>query len=241
MLPTDPLDRDRTAPMVSRRRLLASMGIGAFGLSMGIPTAEGRAPEVEVSAPGRRARSALRRQALDDDAVDDLLADLDRRGWRRANGDTVVLRSEGPDFDPYHVVALSLERPNEAGQAVVLWTDDGPFPAQAREFIPIDDPTPPIGRPRPFAPIQPSIEMRATVVDGGDLTMETITFEPEFWWYFCSDLNWSCVLAIAGAWASAIASCAACVADPSKITCLSCIGAVLTAAGTTLGCDWCEG
>lgn len=241
MLPIDPLDDDSTDTMVSRRRMLASVGLGALGLSMGIPTVEGRAPEVEVSVPDRRAQQALRREAFGDDAVDDLLANLGHRGWRRSSGDTVVLRSEGSDFDPYHVVAIALDRPDGDGQAVVLWTDEGPFPAQAREFIPIDDPTPPIANPRSFAATQPSLEMRATVVDGGDLTTETITFEPEFWWYFCSDLNWSCVLAIAGAWASAIAACAACVADPTKITCLSCIGAVLSATGTTLGCDWCEG
>ncbi|MFW6449159.1 MAG: hypothetical protein ACOC0X_06420, partial [Halobacteriota archaeon] len=144
--------------------------------------------------------------------------------YRPDEDGATVARTIPADDPAYHTVALRFHR-DDGAQAAVLWTDQGPFPIQAREFVPRS---------------ADRLELRGHAVEGAEVTTSSATVDPNIWWWICSDLDWGCVLSIAGAWAATFASCGACVLDPSKIVCISCIGAVLSAAGTTLGCDVCR-
>jgi len=58
--------------------------------------------------------------------------------------------------------------------------------------------------------------------------------------YVCDEYNWSCILDIVGSVGVGVFSCAACGADPTKITCGLCLSAVANAAGS-FGCSPGEG
>lgn len=213
-------------PSLSRRRVLAVAGAGALASVPGVVgTASGQPARETVVRPSGRRRSAIRDRALADPAVERLRAELTAAGYRPDRASTVVARTSPDEGPAYHTVVLPFDRAGTDAQAAVVWTDRGPFPVQAREFRPLGDGT---------------LAMRSHVLEGDDLVTATETVDPSFWWWICSDLNWPCVLSIAGAWAGTFASCGACILDPSKLTCIACVGAVLSATGATLGCDWCH-
>lgn len=216
---------EHAVPSVSRRRILAAVGTGAFATTTAIPGVAGDETEVEVTDVDDVDRHVLLEQVLDDHRVHRLQESLQGEGWQPVLEDAIVLRSQGDTFERYHTVAIPFSLSESDDQATILWTDDGPFPIQARSFTTLED---------------GSVRMYTAIVEDDELTTATVEFEPDFWWYICSDINWPCVLTVAGAWAGAIASCAACIIDPTRITCLSCIGAVLAATGGTLGCDICN-
>lgn len=215
----------KDASSISRRNLLAAVGMGTFGMTASVPKVSGDTNDSNEMEVSPRQQRELRRTALADEQVRDLRQSLIEDGWRPVMKDIIVLNSAGETEKEYHTVTIPFTRPNTDDQAAVLWTDDGPFPVQARTFTTLSE---------------DEIQMDTTLVEQDGLTTESVTIVPDFWWWFCSDLNWPCVLTIAGAWAGAFASCAACLLDPTRITCLSCIGAVLAATGGTLGCDWCN-
>ncbi|MFP4591404.1 MAG: hypothetical protein ACLFM8_08095 [Halobacteriales archaeon] len=222
MPPTD--DPQPSGPTFSRRRVLAASGAGLLGLTPGlVGTADGRSPANRVVHPTGPRREALRERALADPAVGRLRRELIENGYRPEISMAAVARTIPTEDPAYHTVAIPFRRHDDA-QAVVLWTDQGPFEAQAREFLPRGD---------------DRLELRGHALEGDGVTTTTVTVDPNVWWWICSDLDWACVLTVAGAWASTFAACGACVLDPSKLTCLACIGAVLSAGGSTLGCDIC--
>lgn len=224
MSPTTDPSTNSDEPVLNRRRLLAvaGAGIAAAGLAPGV--ARGDDADAEVTEPSRAARWRLVARAVGDPTSNRLLRELRPDGARPRPDDAIVRRTALSNGDRYHTVALPIDLQGDV-EAVLLWTDDGPFPTQLRTFDRDDE----------------GVRMRTLSAEGDATVASTATVEPAFWWYLCSDLNWACVLSVAGAWAGAIASCGACVVDPSKLTCLACIGAVLAATGGTLGCEWCEG
>lgn len=213
-------------PVVTRRRVLAAAGAGIVAMGVAPGVAEAADTDVTVTQPDPVTRRRLRAKALADPESVRLLRGHDQGGWHPRREEAIVHRTDIPDVGHYHTVSVPLDAPDLDGESVLLWTDEGPFPTQIRSFLERDD---------------GSVRMTSTTLEEGTTVTEMGTVQPTFWWYFCSDLNWACVLSVAGAWAGAFASCAACVADPTKLTCLACIGAILTATGGTLGCEWCNG
>ncbi len=226
MSPTASTPDEFDVPTVSRRRVLAGAGAGLLALGPGvIGSARGTPAGGDVTTPSRFRRGLDTREALRSDTVRRLRRELVADGYRPRIGDAIVHRSspeEGPD---YRTVAIPFEHERDDAEAVILWTDDGPYPVQARRFVREDD---------------DRVRMHATQVDGATATTSTAEVSPAFFGWFCWDVNWACVLSVAGAWAGSIGACAACISDPSKITCISCVGAVMAATGATLGCDWCD-
>lgn len=226
MSPTTNPPSDDAGTPVSRRRVLATAGAGLLGLGSGmVGTARGRPSTAVVSSPSGARRLLDAVDALRTREVRRLRRELIADGYRPRIRDAIVHRSTPEQGPAYRTVAIPFERGRDGAEAVVLWTDDGPFPVQARRFVPESN---------------RQVKMRTRQLDGGTALDTTTTISPEFWWWFCWDLDWGCVLSVAGAWAGSIGACAACVADPSKITCISCVAAVLSAAGATLSCDWCD-
>lgn len=220
MSPTDPAP-DRTAAQVSRRALIGAVATGGL-----LATGTSFAHAVEEPTPVRTLDGAetatLVERARQDRQVAVLADELAADGWEPDPDGAIAHRTDVEDHPTHHTVAIPFHR-GEA-EAVVLWTDAGPFPTQSRRYVQQAD---------------GSVEVEATMfTDDGRVDAADI-IPPERLDLFCWSLNWTCVLSVAGAWASAIATCAVCVIDPSKLTCLACIGAVLSATGGTIGCDFC--
>ncbi len=217
-------ESDRSAPTINRRRLLAAAGAGVPAVgAAALPAAARGDHRATVTTPNPLRRFRLTRRALADERVDQLVENLRVEGWYRDRG-AAIHQTTQPDGPDYTTVAIPFARSSDDAQAVVLWTDDGPFPVQTRRFIPDGN----------------AYRMASTMVDEAGLRRGTGQVEPAFIWFFCFDINWTCVLSIAGAWAGTASSCASCLADPSRLSCLSCAGSILSALGTTVGCSICE-
>lgn len=205
--------------VISRRSLLAAAGLSALALS-GTPTASARGGSDRlVTQPGLMQRFRLLRRTQTDEQATALWSSLEQDGWSAQAGDAIMHRTDPDDGDPYHTVAVPFERGDD--EAVLLWTDDGPFPTQTRTFRQLDS--------RRYRATQ---HLRGP--DGPTATEEVLRVN-----LVCSP-NWTCVLSVAGAWAGTIAGCGACVIDPSRLSCLSCVGSALSATGATLGCSFCR-
>jgi len=214
---------------VSRRAVLDGVaGAGAAIGGLGVAPAVGAVEDSDrVHRVTGRQRRAVLSTARSDDAFGRLSRALAGDDARARIEDAQVLLTDDGDAR-YHTVTVPFEAP-DGEQAFVLWSDGDRVPTQARRYV-----------------RRGSREWSVTshwVEDGGvrsrsaAFAVDPDEVDAEVW---CGDLNWACVLSIAGAWIGTIASCGACVADPTKLTCLACIGAVLSATGGTLSCDFCN-
>lgn len=217
----------------TRRRLLSTMGsagLGVAGMSA-ISSQEAAAAMEAVDEVSGRERATIIRDALGSRDVRRLLRRLGRDGYRPRFADARVLETvdERENVD-YNTVSVPFEARGSDEQVVLLWTDSEHFETHARVMDHL-------GGTR--------WETTSYVTDGGRVRTSSGRFDlaeadevrAQLW---CNDLNWSCTLSVAGAWAGTIAACGACVVDPTKLTCLGCLGAVLSATGGTLGCDFCD-
>lgn len=210
---------------VTRRRLLGGV-IGTTAALTGVPTPSGGGTETPP-VDALSSTQLLRRlpTIIADSEVRELHSDLSSAGWRAKLSDAVGHRSPpAEEGDPYEVVAVPYERPADGHDAVLLWTGTDGIETQSRWIEPVND---------------QRFEMRTATVDSGSVNAIRIDVDPAFWWYYCS-INWSCLLSVAGAWAGSIAACGVCLAEPTRLSCLSCAGAVSGAIGGTLGCDVCQ-
>lgn len=225
MSPTNPPTNETQNASISRRHLLGSALAGGIAL-LGVPKpVRGGDEDIPVTGvDGSEAEAYLDRAWTDAD-VQQLHAELAIDGFEPHLDEAIVQFTETADRS-YHTVAIPFhDHANSKLEAVILWSDTDIVPIQRRTFTPVGD---------------GEFEMESVIITPDGRLEGTTTVTPDIWWWFCSDLNWSCVMSVAGAWAGAIATCAGCVIDPSKLTCLACIGAVLSATGGTLACEFCN-
>lgn len=210
---------------MSRRRLLGGI-IGTTAVLTGLPSpATGGDEDPAITALSSRMITRRLASMMFDTEARALHRDLRNDGWRPQFTETVGHRApESAEQDTYDVLALPYHKPGRSKEAVLLWTDNEAIKTQTRRIHRED---------------RYSLDMATTTVGVDGLTTTTISVTLEIWWIFC-DVNWSCVFSIAGAWAGSVASCATCLAEPTRISCLSCAGSVASAVGSTLGCDICD-
>lgn len=208
---------------ITRRRLLGGALAGTAVLA-GVPTpARADSPPVEPLASADISRH-LAAITGDREAIT-LHRDLISDGWDPAVHRAVGHRAAPESIDePYDVVAIAYTDQTGDDQAVLLWAASDSVPTRTYRISDSD---------------ASQAELKTTVADGRHLHTDVIRFDPSIWWWFCSRVNWACVLSVAGAWAGTIAACGACIIDPSRLTCLACVGAAVSASGGTLGCSFC--
>lgn len=209
---------------ITRRRMLGG-ALASTAVLAGVPTpTSADPPNVQALSAEAidRHLSSIHRDTLAQQLDEDLTSD----GWQRDLSGIIGHRSpETSELGQYDVVAIPYHHQQHDEQAVLLWSDTPSLPTQVRQIDRVED---------------GHVRMRTTLVDGdGNLSRGHVT-SPMIWWFFCSSVNWACVLSIAGAWAGSIAACGSCMLDPSRLTCLACIGAVMSATGATLGCSVCD-
>lgn len=205
---------------ITRRRLLGGALAGSTAL-VGLPRPTSAEPR-PASLDQGRLRHHLRRIEADGQ-VRRLHRQLVDAGWRQHQEGAVGHRA--PDPDGFEVVAIPYSHESTDADGVLLWSTDEDIEPQIRRMAPTGEGT---------------VRMRTTVLRGESTMSSTAIVNPALFGFLCRDINWTCVLSIAGAWSGSIAACGACFFDPTKLTCLSCVGAAMSAMGTTLGCSYCN-
>ncbi len=211
---------------ITRRRLLGG-AIGTTAVLTGVPSpTAGRGSEIPVSSLSSMQIVRRLPELVADRDVRKLHAELRKDGLRPALKGAVGHRApESTPAGPYNVIAIPYLDSNRSQEGVLLWTDGDVIQTQSRQILPGDS--------------EP-LEMHTSLIEANGITSIVTPVNPEFWGFFCWDINWSCLFSIAGAWAGAFGSCATCVIEPSRLSCFVCAGAVSSALGTTLGCDICD-
>lgn len=217
-------ERQRVASdrAITRRRMLGG-AVATTALLAGVPRPSSARSQPPVALSNQQLRDRIRTIDADPTAMG-LQQMLRQEGWERDRSATTG--HHAPDLDGHEVVAISYDHPSRAGQAVLLWSDSDAIDTQIRRFTPERD-----GRTR----------MVTTVGTRRASNTTTAIVPPDRFGLLCTDINWSCLLSIAGAWAGTFATCSSCLLDPSRLTCLSCASSAVSAAGTTLGCSPCNG
>lgn len=205
---------------ITRRHLLGGAIAGTITLA-GLPTpATGSEIPVTPLSQPQLDRHLL---AVDSDSdATELHRALAADGWRRNRRQAVAHRAT--EGEPYDVVAIPYHHDDHDGDTILLWSDHEAFPTQVRRI----DTSEPVGA-----------RMYAIVPGHDGLQTMSARLSPQLSFLLCSRINWTCVLSIAGAWAGTFATCGTCFFDPSRLTCLGCLGAVLSATSATMGCSIC--
>lgn len=165
-------------------------------------------------------------ESQDDEEVDLLQTKFESENWEFQPRESDVIECEKND-QTYHMVLFSYEIGEALTQAYIIWTESDLFPTRGYHYRAIrsEDQT-------------KNWEM-TTYYSKEEVVDSQRSIIPRF--RDCDDVNWQCMLKIAGGHTTTIAACAACVQSVGLIGCLACLGAVLDRAGSGMvPCEWCN-
>lgn len=230
------IDEVESEPL-SRRAILrnsAGTGLGIVALS-GLTSSVAAAEEsVDVTTLESGERGRVLSSALSDPVVKRLRSRFVENGWAPEIHRARVVRTEDHDRSiEYHTVQIPFDVGTEGEQAHLLWSDSDVVETQGRYYVHVAD--------RTWRETSYWVEGESVRSDSAERSVDIPEPDDVSAQAWCApwNIHWGCVLVIAGAFATTYGSCAICVGDPTRYTCLVCIGAVLGGTGGIAMCTWC--
>lgn len=225
---------ERSVGRNTTRRAFLQRAAAATGVSLGAIQALAReaaagkrkADVTEVAGPKRR---ALLGRALGDSRTSKIRKQLVGAGHTPEVAEAYTVRTE-LEGERYHTVVIPFSTREANTQAYIAWSDNPSYEVQVAGFH-ITHRTPPNQ--------EAYWDITFLHVEAGEVVVEEDQLEN---FLGCSNVNWGCVLTLAGAYAGTFIVCASCVATSGWLitSCAQCIAAILGSAGATLTCDWCN-
>jgi hypothetical protein len=223
---------------ISRRSLLKSSagtaaGIAAF-TGMVTETSAEEVP-VQITELERGDRGRVLSRALSDRDVKLLKSEFVKNGWTpRISEATIVRTVDDANGVTYHTVQIPFETKSDGEQAHLLWGDIPAIKTQGRHYTHIEGIT---WNETSYWVDENSVQSTSTERDVDVPEADGVGIQA---WCLPWKIHWGCVLVIAGAFATTYGSCGICVADPTRYTCIICVGAVLGGTGGIAMCTWCR-
>lgn len=243
---------------ISRREIMRSMGVtGSVSLMSGTGIANEESNiERTITELERSDTKQYIGQAQRDNGVRILDNRLKKEGYRPDPSNAEVRRVDDPDKDStinhsrYHVVMIPYLSgndlaENEREETMLVWID--------RSLDPLE--VPPVLahniREADALSIQNSNsepEVKTYTIEDGSVEVKERTAEPgspatlssscycEVSTLDCESVGMWCYIALATAYAGTYWSCAACIPDPTRITCAKCAAAVVGAGASSIDC-----
>lgn len=225
----------------TRRSVLGSIGVSgaAFGLgSMSDVVAAVRSGRISVSDVEGTKRDQIINRVSESDEVDRLSqkvnSELDLTAEYSAAS---VTKTVAPDLTEFSVV-LPFTHPHSAAdqETYLLWSTSDDVEPKVYDYIP--------GKQTTVYSVDRDVLGKLSVstgvheweqADPSQVSGDGCVCECEA--YVCDSYDLSCVLKVVGSIVGSGAKCYQCAADPTKITCVICLGAAIGGAGISIGCD----
>lgn len=219
----------------TRRKFLtqaaSALGVSVAGLTALSDEVSAKAKSATVTEHSKERRKRLVGQVMSDRKAQKIRKALIQDGYQPdpENAYANQTRHEGETWNTI-VIPFKDGNPSQEEQTYLVWSDNPDYEHKVSGFH-IEHFDPDSG--------EGYWEHTAYTVEDGKVVRE-LQETPNF--LGCNNVNWGCVLTLAGAYGGTIAVCGTCAGSSGWLVwaCAACISAILGSSGATLSCSWCN-